>query len=137
MYFNRLAVLALVAGMAAVPALAAPVTYVCKLDRGKSGTFLPPQIVLLHDPATGAVVVNDEVIVVFNGQPLAGVVKTDNAKRITFGWDVTQTADSGGRRVQKMQYRATVQKADRRLSVSVKPLGFSNSFESRGACVVK
>lgn len=126
---------ALALAIAAAPALAEPQTYVCLLTQGaKEGTWISPQVVILHDPANGLVVVNDPVVMTFGGQPVAGEVKVDNDKRITFGWDVREIVATGGRKAMTMRYRGTFVKATGAFSLAAKPLGYSNGFEGRGTC---
>lgn len=121
----------------ATPVLAAPDTWICHVANGKSGTWIAPQIVILHDPAARLVVVNDEVTLNFGGKPVAGEVKVDNDRRITFGWTVREIQAVGGGKAMRMAYRATIQKEGHAFSVQAAPHGYSNSFEGRGSCVRK
>lgn len=129
------AVLALAVSTA--PALAEPVTYICNLTKGgKAGTWISPQVVILHDAANGVVAVNDAVILSFGGKPVAGTVKVDNDKRITFGWTVEEVTARGGRKA-SMRYVGTLIKGSNVFRLSAFPMGYDNSFRGGGNCVVQ
>jgi hypothetical protein len=119
---------------AAAPALAKPVTYSCTLDVPESQSWVPEQVVIRFDPDTKSVVVNDPLIVHFVGEPVAGRVKTNNASRITFAWDLDMVKNQDGQIAPKFLYRATVAKADNSVRITAIPAGYSNTFETAGKC---
>lgn len=133
----RLSLCLAIALSAPTPALAAPVIYSCQLDVPVSQGWVPEQVVIRFDPATKSVVVNDPLIQHFVGEPVAGRVKTDNASRITFAWDLEMVKNQDGQIAPKFLYRATVSKADNSIRISAIPAGYSNTFEAGGTCSLK
>jgi hypothetical protein len=120
--------------VAATPVLAAPVIYTCQLDVPASQGWVPEQVVIRYDAADKSVVVNDPLIQHFVGEPVAGRVKTNNASRITFAWDLEMVKNQDGQIAPKFLYRATVSKADNSIRISAIPAGYSNTFEAGGTC---
>jgi hypothetical protein len=120
--------------LAATPALAKPVTYSCTLDVPASQSWVPAQVVIRYDKAAKSVVVNDPLIQHFVGEPVEGRVKTDNATRITFAWDLDMVKNQDGQIAPKFLYRATITKADNSVRISAIPAGYSNTFEAQGKC---
>jgi hypothetical protein len=117
-------------------AFAAPVTYTCALDVARANNWIPTQLVIQHDAETGRVIVNDPIIVAMVGQPLEGKVDIDNAKRITFLWELPKVKNRSGQFTPRFLYRATYLKATTVVSVSAQPAGYPNSFEARGNCTI-
>lgn len=120
--------------LAASPALAKPVTYTCNLAVAAAQGWVPEQVVIRFDPADKSVLVNDPLIMHFVGEPVAGRVKTDNATRITFAWDLEMIKNQAGQVAPKFLYRATIAKADNSVRISAIPAGYSNTFEAGGTC---
>lgn len=116
------------------PTLASPATYTCTLAVAASQTWVPEQVVIRFDTATKSVVVNDPIIQHFVGEPVAGRIKTNNATRITFAWDLEMVQNQDGQTAPKFLYRATITKADNSVRISAIPAGYSNTFEASGSC---
>lgn len=133
----RLSLCLAIAFATATPALAEPVIYTCQLDVPASQTWVPEQVVIRFDRASKSVVVNDPLIQHFVGEPVAGRVKTDNASRITFAWDLDMVKNQNGQIAPKFLYRATVSKADNSIRISAIPAGYTNTFEAGGTCSLK
>ncbi len=119
------------------PVFAAPTVYNCALDVANTQQWVASQIVIAHDAATGTVLVNDGIIDHFFGKPVEGKVSVDNAKRITFTWDLPQIKNKAQQVAPRFAYRATYIKATGAVSVIAKPLNYSNDFSARGSCTVK
>lgn len=133
----RLSLCLAIAFASATPALAEPVIYTCQLDVPASQTWVPEQVVIRFDRGSKSVVVNDPLIQHFVGEPVAGRVKTDNASRITFAWDLDMVKNQNGQIAPKFLYRATVSKADNSIRISAIPAGYTNTFEAGGTCSLK
>lgn len=118
----------------ATPALARPVTYTCQLEVARSQSWVPDQVVIRYDAATGSVVVNDPVIQHFVGAPVLGRVKADTDRRITFGWDLVMVKNQEGQVISALLYRATITKPGLALRVTAIPAGYANTFAAAGRC---
>ena len=120
--------------LAAGAASAKPVVYDCKPEVGRSDSVIQPEYVISYDKATGAVLVNDPIIMGTVGKPIQGKVQSESDVRTVFDWKlktVKGTSDSAS-----WEYRARVFK-DGRLSLTVTPVGYDNQFSSEGRCTVK
>ncbi|WP_426033569.1 hypothetical protein [Cypionkella sp. TWP1-2-1b2] len=112
---------------------AKPVVYDCKPVVGRSDSVIQPEYVISYDKATGAVLVNDPIIMGTVGKPIQGKVQSDSDVRTVFDWKlktVKGTSDSAS-----WEYRARVFK-DGRLSLTVTPVGYDNQFSSEGRCTI-
>lgn len=120
--------------MLATPAIA-QTTYTCALKEAGTSNWIPEILFVGHDPATNKVVISDPIVHQFNNrQPIDGRVDTNNAKRVTFVWEV-KMKDSRGQSA-RMQYRATWVKAAKRMNVVATPFGYANGFQGYGSCKV-
>lgn len=113
------------------------VTTICTLQIGRQQTWVPTQVVFRRDRGSDIVLVNDPLILHFVKKPVVGRVKTENAKRITYAWELTSVQNEAGQRASRLFYRATIQKATGAVQISAIPVGFSNTFTALGHCVVK
>lgn len=123
--------------LSASSVLAAPTIYNCALDVAQTQSWVASQVVIAHDVQTGAVVVNDGIIDHFIGNPVEGKVSVENAKRITFNWELPQIKNSAGQVAPRFVYRATFIKATGAVSIVAKALNYSNDFSARGTCAVQ
>lgn len=124
------ATLILTAGAAS----AQPVVYDCKPVKGRSDSVMQPEYVISYDKATGAVLVNDPLIMATIGKPIEGKLQSESSVRSIFDWKlktVKGTSESAS-----WEYRARVFK-DGRLSLTVTPVGYDNHFSSEGRCTTK
>lgn len=122
---------------AALPALARPVTYQCRLEVSKADGWVPDQVVIQHEPGTKTALVNDPLIRHFVKQPVEAKVTTDNDKRITFEWKLKMIKNRAGQVAPQFIYRATLMKADKSIRIKAIPAGYPNFFESGGTCSAK
>lgn len=127
------AALGLCLGLAG-PALAKPVTWLCRLDVPRSQAWVPDQLVIQLEPGADTGLVNDPIIRHFVGQPLPARVETDNARRITLRWKLDMVRNASGQVAPQFIYRATVQKGTLDIRVTAIPAGYSNVFEAGGKC---
>ena len=130
----RLLLLLTLAGGAALPALAKPVTYQCRLEVSRANAWVPDQVVILHEPGAGTALVNDPIIRHFVKRPVEARVVVENDKRITFQWTLKMVTDAAGQVAPQFIYRATVRKADTSIRISATPAGYPNSYEAGGSC---
>ncbi len=135
--FRLPAVLLAAALLSPAAAFAQTVTYNCALTVPRNQNWVAQQIVIGHDTATDAVVINDPIIDNLIGQPVQGKVAVDNDKRITFAWELPEIRNSSGQYTPRFIYRATYIKATGKVSVLAKPLNYQNNFSARGNCTVK
>ncbi len=120
----------------ALPALARPIVYVCHNSSNRQQSVIQGEMVIAHDVANGRVSVNDGLIQTVNGGPLEGAVDSDNPIRIVFKWTVDNVRNRGGQNA-TLSFRGTYFKADGRFQLSMRPLGYDNSFQDQGTCTVQ
>ena len=120
-----------------VPSMARVVIYTCELDVARSQGWVPEQVLIEHDTATDEVVVTDTVTNHFTGKPSKGEVLFENARRITFSWELRNLQSPSNQFTPAMKFRGTLQKPPRRISVTATPVGFGNSFRAEGTCQVR
>lgn len=130
----------LIATLGAICALATPAvaqtTYNCSLKNAGSTNWIPPVLFIGHDPAANRVVVSDPYILHFNDrQPVEGKVDTENAKRVTFVWELKARDDRG--QSARIVYRATWVKANKRMNITATALGYESAIQGHGTCEVK
>lgn len=119
-------------GMASAKGL----TYECKMSGNRSkGGAMPAVLFIGHETGADTATVSDPIILHFNKKPVTAKLVSDSAKRITFKWHVNMKNSKGQKA--RMNYRASVLKANNQLSMSAKPLGYGNGFNGVGSCVVK
>ena len=118
--------------LTAFPAMAAQVTYICKINN-KGNDYIQEQVVIGYDDATATVFAYDPLIDFFVGQPVVGKVTEDTNKKQTFTWTVP-VRNSGGQ-ITKMAYRAAIFMKDKKVYMTAKPHGYVDQFTARGACV--
>ena len=129
-------------GLVLTTAPLAAKNYSCDIrENGARNKGLPVQVLVWHDEATGQVKVLDGIIQNQIGKPIAAKVSVDNKKRITFSYQVNRVPGStqyGGKVTSNgLAYRLTIQKTGLSATMSMKPLGFSNTFRGKGQCVLK
>ncbi len=112
-------------------------TYVCKIRPDSKGDWIPETLAINHDPKSGKVIVNDDLILFFHKKPLVGRVATENAKRITFTWILPSVRNSAGQRALRFRFRASYLKATHKMIVSSQPSGYENRFRGSGVCNVE
>lgn len=117
-------------------AVAAQFGYECTIKESGTSGYIPEVVFIGVNESTKAVVVSDPVILYYNDRkPLAGRIKTDNAKRTTFAWelDFKNRANQTG----TIQYRATYLKASGQMTMSALPLGYADTLRGKGKCEKK
>ncbi len=115
------------------PSLA--VVYECNVTKSNAD-YIPTIVIIDYNTNSGAVTVLDPVIKHFLGRATNGEVVTENNKRITFKWSINGTK-AGAQQNVNLRYRATVLKGSNKLTISGKPLGYTNNFQGSGKCKLK
>lgn len=133
-FFPLAPMLALLVTAAPPAAAPRPETYLCRLEVPRSQSWVPDQLVVLHEPGAPTAMVNDPLIRHFAGRPLPAEVVADTPDRVTFRWVLKMVKNRSGQTAAQFVYRATLQKAGLALRISAKPLGYDNFFEAGGTC---
>ncbi|SLN26479.1 hypothetical protein ROJ8625_01070 [Roseivivax jejudonensis] len=108
-------------------------TLLCELTQFGSGNWIPEILFVGYEEGADTAVVSDPVILTFNGGPTQAQIVADNARRITFAWDL-RANDGRGNYVGRFIYRATLQKGSLQMTISATPAGYANRFTGRGTC---
>lgn len=107
--------------------------YECKL----APTGVIPPVIVVNSHA-GGVTVFDGVIKELYGKPITAEVAVDNGKRMTYSWKVKglkgRETHVGSVVTPGLRYRLTRQKATNAASISVKVVGYNNTYRSSGKC---
>lgn len=135
--FKRVTRAALVAGIALFPcaaAYAAPNVYHCGINDTEDGSLIQPKLTIRHDVSAGVAEVQDRLILRYNGgQPLAAKVVSDTTKETRLRWTIKQVRNGRGQ-LASLRYEAKYNKADGSLRLTVRPSGYTNYFNYKGAC---
>ncbi|MCI2393367.1 hypothetical protein MN186_02670 [Aliiroseovarius sp. N1F302] len=129
---------AAVVGVAS-PALAQ--TYDCTVTKGGASESwaIPQRIVVVKKGDDVSVI--DGLIQDIVGKPIPAKIETNNDKRISFTWTVkdvpVDTVQSSASRNARFSYRLTYLKQKKSANISMKPVGFANTFRAKGKCKVK
>ncbi|WP_226621600.1 hypothetical protein [Alloyangia pacifica] len=115
---------------------ATSVGYLCQLRVAYSQRWVPPILFIAHDPETGRVVISDPVALYHNGGlPVRGKVASETERRISFTWDYPVGVNA--QQTRRMLYRAGIDKASGRVTVTAIPAGFDSLFQADGRCEVQ
>lgn len=139
--FGALALLPLALGFApaaqAEPRIKVPPgakLMVCTFNPSARSGIVPNEVVILQEKG-GRVTAYDPVIDFYIGQPVGARVQVDNDRRTTWAWDLKKLqSKSSGDYAPSVAVRLTMQKADLRASISVKPQGYLDE-RAQGKCV--
>ena len=118
--------------LAASAAIAQPTVWECSFAKGSGQGWIAPSVIVAHDAADGTATVVDGVIDYFVGTPLPAKVSADNSARTTFTWKF-MSRDGVGQNA-TMQYRLTIQKADRSARMTAQALGYVGPYFASGRC---
>ncbi|WP_424940258.1 hypothetical protein [Aliiroseovarius sp. S253] len=130
--------------VAAVAVSAAPAfakNYECKLKMGRSGgNWMGPTVYVNYDEANGTAMIIDGIINKYVGKPVPTSSITDNAKRTSFRYRLdtiggTSTGRSGVAYANHV-YSLTIKKPSLSAVITMKPLGYQNTFRDTGTCKV-
>jgi hypothetical protein len=97
--------------------------------------WLSPDLVIGHHPEAKEAVVPDRIIKHFAGKPLTAKVDIDNAKRTAFTWVLKGTTTKLNQ-FADMYYRITIQKSDRRATMSGRALNYAGPYTRNGTCTL-
>lgn len=133
--FKVLGRFALLAGLACGPVAAGAVTYDCSFSDGVDDySWITARYIITHDVAAERITVMDGLIALESDVPIRGQLVEETRGKIVFGWEVRIRDNSG--QMARMKFRAVWYKAKGYMQLRVDPLGYSNSFQSRGTCVI-
>lgn len=124
-------------GISAGAATAKTTVYDCAInDRANTG-WIPTQLIIAEDTGTGDILISDPIGYYYNdGKPLPGKIAVQNGKRITYAWTLKGVKNRAGQYAPNFSFRATYLKAGGKMSVTSKPLGYTNTFKGTGTCKV-
>lgn len=111
------------------------IAWLCDLQVTQPRAPLPAQLVIGHDPGTGAVVVNDPVIAQFVGLPLRGRVEAEDRAEIVFLWSLAGPDRPDHPPVPRVDYRAVIAKAGGAIVLEARVPGRSAPFTAAGRCL--
>jgi hypothetical protein len=114
-------------------AAASPVVYLCKNAADMQNSVLQAEFAFAFDADAGTVSVSDALIINETGGPMQANVSSDNATRLVFSWMLRNVTNATGQ-TSSLAYRVTYFKADGRFDISMRPLGYDNSFNEGGTC---
>lgn len=107
---------------------------VCTFNPSARSGLVPNEVVILQEKG-GHVTAYDPVIDHYIGRPVEARVQVENDRRTTWAWDLKKVqSKSSGDYAPSIAVRLTMQKADLRASISVKPQGYLDE-SAQGSCV--
>jgi hypothetical protein len=111
----------------------ADTVYECQIQqKAADGGWIPEVVVVAQADGEDTAVVYDPIIEYYLEAPVEAKIDTDNAKRVTYSWEVK--AKSNSNQYTRMKYRLTVMKADHTASMSAVPQGYADVFTASGKC---
>ena len=129
----RFGVVVLVAALG-VPGFAGAgtVTYDCTMKNlGPAKGWITERYILTHDSATDSATALDGILQAQAGGPVPAKVSGKTSAKLAFSWSLRGKDTSN--KTPTMEYRAAVYK-DGAITLTARPLGYSNMFEARGTC---
>ncbi|MFW2586668.1 hypothetical protein [Sagittula sp. SSi028] len=110
------------------------VGYQCVMRGAGTYDWIQPVIFVAHNRTDDLIVVSDAMILAMNdGQPAVAQIDTENARRITFTWEVETRL-----RVSPvtLRFRGTYVKSNGVFSVVAQPRGFDTTLTRSGECTL-
>ena len=123
--------------LAAMPmaAFAEKVTYDCQMKNLEPTLgWITERYIIVHDTGTGEATAVDAIVNAISGGPIPAKVSGKTKSKTAFTWSF-RSNDTRNRSA-TTEYRAAIY-ADGKITITAKPLGYSNMFEARGTCTVK
>lgn len=108
--------------------------YSCKIKK-TSASWIPSELYITV--AEGKAQVIDPIIEGFIGKPIAAQISVDNAKRISFVWELKGMKSGSGQYAGTFKYYVTVLKPEFNMSIRANPVSYSNDFNGNGKCTVQ
>lgn len=110
--------------------------YQCSIKQNAgNGNWLSEIVVVSVDTDNKRALVFDPIIQHFNGEAIEAKISVENAKRITFTWELSDTESASGQDP-RMVYRLTVLRATNAASMTGQALGFLGPYTAQGKCDV-
>lgn len=121
MSVNRLLSVGLAALLLAAPASAK--TYVCKFTGSAVVKTVAETVIVQHNEKSGQVTVQDGFTNNYVGGPMSGKMKSMNATRVLFAWELPSLKDGNGNWVPGIAFSLNVIRATGQASISGNPQG--------------
>ena len=113
------------------PMMAFAETFDCTL--GQDGWFGKRMIFQISSDGKTAKMDGD-VARHFTGGAMDVQMTANNDKRVTFKWEVNDSTSSTGQGANRLLYKMTITKGDRRIQGTMFPQGYDNNFSANGKC---
>jgi hypothetical protein len=110
---------------------------VCDMNTDLGGSVISDQFVFRIDAEAGTAIVNDLLIAGTTGGPIVAEIARNTARLYTIKWRIDSSNNTEYRNIPTLLFRATIQKADNRITISAQPPAYDNRFNSQGACTVQ
>lgn len=108
-------------------------TYKCDFARGGAGGWIRPTIMVKIDPEAGTAAVKDDITESISEGWYTAKIAANTKKRYTVNWTIDRLKDSKGQNV-KADFRVSVFKATMKGQAMMSPLGYDNTFHTKGKC---
>lgn len=118
-------------------AAAAAQTYTCKITPAGRSHSVPTDVIIQYDSASGSMMVNDNYIQHYVGEPIAGILKSKNSNRVLFAWTVPGVKDNTGQYSPGITYSMNIQLPSGAASITGKPQGYANAWRGSGSCTMR
>lgn len=122
---------------AGIGGAAAAETYTCKMKPAGKSHSIPTDVIIGHDVASASIVVNDNFIQHYVGNPIAGVLKSKTSNRILVTYTVPGVKNDSGQYTAGLIYSINIQLPSGTATMTGKPQGYANSWRGSGTCTVK
>jgi hypothetical protein len=110
---------------------------VCDMQSNFGRSAISEQYVFSIDSAAGTAIVNDILITGTTGGPIVAEIANETAARYTIKWRIDSSNNTEYRSIPTLLFRATINKADNRISIAAQPPAFDNRFNAQGVCRVQ
>lgn len=123
----------LAASFSSGAATAKTTQYECTFD-GRDNGWIPRQLVLTDNEATGKILVNDPIINTYVGTPIEAALNKRTKARVTYSWTIRTKSKSG--QYADMRYTFSYFSNGLPAKIAARPGGYDNSFTGDGSCKV-
>lgn len=120
--------------LASLSAAQAQNILVCDMNSSLGRSAISEQYVFSIDAGAGTAIVNDILITGTTGGPIVAEIANETAERYTIKWRIDSSNNTEYRSIPTLLFRATINKADNRISIAAQPPAFDNRFKAQGTC---
>jgi hypothetical protein len=107
---------------------------VCNMNSEFGRSAISNQFVFSIDSAAKTAIVNDILIQNTTGGPIVAEIARETASRYTIKWRIDSSNNTAYRGIPTLLFRATINKADNKISISAQPPAYDNRFHAQGVC---